>query len=84
MHWIESPHYFQITGQGDFTKINLDPRNNDGGGELDPHGADGNGNPVGECLLVLRPLLRFATEIELTFDFFRSFFPGGIVIAKIK
>jgi hypothetical protein len=47
VHWISTPHYIQITGQGDFTKINLDPNNNDGGGELDPHGADGNGNPVG-------------------------------------
>ncbi|KAJ7792070.1 hypothetical protein B0H14DRAFT_3115270 [Mycena olivaceomarginata] len=34
-----------ITGVGDFTKINI--RGGDSGGELDPHGADSNGNPVG-------------------------------------
>ncbi|SGZ31425.1 BQ5605_C044g12171 [Microbotryum silenes-dioicae] len=37
-HFLETPHYTQITGTGDFTKI---------GGELDPHGATGQGNPVG-------------------------------------
>jgi hypothetical protein len=35
----------QITGFGDLTKINIPA--GDAGGELDPHGADGNGNPVG-------------------------------------
>lgn len=32
-------------GLGDFTKINI--ANGDFGGELDPHGATGDGNPVG-------------------------------------
>lgn len=36
----------QITGTGDFTKINIAA--GDAGGELDPHGATGNGNPIGE------------------------------------
>lgn len=34
-----------LASVGDFTKINIP--NKDAGGELDPHGADGNGNPIG-------------------------------------
>lgn len=34
-----------ITGVGNLTMMNIPP-GNDGGGELDPHGADGNGNHV--------------------------------------
>lgn len=44
-HFVKTPDYVQITGQGDFTKINI--KAHDDGGELDNHGADGNGNPVG-------------------------------------
>ncbi|KAG9016245.1 hypothetical protein FRB90_003637 [Tulasnella sp. 427] len=44
-HWIQTPDYVQITGWGDFTTIGV-PKT-DAGGELDPHGADGNGNPIG-------------------------------------
>ncbi|KAG8909268.1 hypothetical protein FRC01_007035 [Tulasnella sp. 417] len=44
-HWIQTPDYVQITGWGDFTTIGV-PKG-DEGGELDPHGADGNGNPIG-------------------------------------
>jgi hypothetical protein len=32
-------------GWGDFTKINI--ADGDFGGELDPHGATGDGNPIG-------------------------------------
>jgi hypothetical protein len=32
-------------GVGNLTNINIPA--GDGGGELDPHGADGNGNPIG-------------------------------------
>jgi len=45
VHFVKTPQYVQITGQGDFTKINI--RRGDAGGELDNHGADGNGNPIG-------------------------------------
>jgi hypothetical protein len=45
VHFVKTPEYVQITGVGDFTKMNI-PRG-DAGGELDPHGADGNGNPIG-------------------------------------
>ncbi|BGP25763.1 macrofage activating glycoprotein [Rhodotorula toruloides] len=47
-HMLVTPHYTQITGTGDFTKINVQP--GDEGGELDPHGATGNGNPVGSLV----------------------------------
>jgi hypothetical protein len=45
VHFVKTPDYVQVTGVGDFTKINI-PKGDDGG-ELDPHGADGNGNPIG-------------------------------------
>ncbi|KAG8907631.1 hypothetical protein FRB99_003093 [Tulasnella sp. 403] len=44
-HWVQTPDYVQVTGIGDFTKIGIPA--SDSGGELDPHGADGNGNPIG-------------------------------------
>lgn len=44
-HMLVTPHYTQITGTGDFTKLNIQA--GDSGGELDPHGADGTGNPRG-------------------------------------
>ncbi|CAD6915499.1 unnamed protein product [Tilletia controversa] len=45
VHFVKTPTYVQVTGTGDFTKINI--LAGDEGGELDPHGADGNGNPIG-------------------------------------
>jgi len=45
IHFVKTPLYVQVMGLGDFTKINI--ANNDEGGELDPHGATGLGNPVG-------------------------------------
>ncbi|GJE85075.1 hypothetical protein PsYK624_011520 [Phanerochaete sordida] len=44
-HFVQTPDYVQVTGVGDLTKINIPA--GDAGGELDPHGADGNGNPIG-------------------------------------
>ncbi|KAJ7087298.1 hypothetical protein B0H15DRAFT_306905 [Mycena belliarum] len=44
-HWLITPDYVQVTGIGNMTLLNIPAR--DAGGELDPHGADGNGNPVG-------------------------------------
>jgi len=44
-HFIQTPDYVQITGTGNLTRLNVPA--GDAGGELDPHGADGNGNPVG-------------------------------------
>ncbi|KAF9043502.1 hypothetical protein BDZ89DRAFT_943726 [Hymenopellis radicata] len=44
-HFVKTPDFVQITGVGDLTKMNIPA--GDTGGELDPHGADGNGNPIG-------------------------------------
>lgn len=44
-HFIKTPLYVQIQGYFDGTKINI-PYGDDGG-ELDPHGAENLGNPVG-------------------------------------
>ncbi|PVF95533.1 hypothetical protein CPB86DRAFT_787890 [Serendipita vermifera] len=44
-HFVETPDYIQITGTGNFVNINIAP--GDAGGELDPHGPDGLGNPHG-------------------------------------
>ncbi len=49
VHWQNTDRYLQITGTGDFTKLNI-PKG-DQGGELDPHGADGNGNPKGGLVI---------------------------------
>ncbi|GEM07672.1 macrofage activating glycoprotein [Rhodotorula toruloides] len=49
VHYQKTSKYIQITGTGDFTKMNI-PRG-DEGGELDPHGADGSGNPIGAVVL---------------------------------
>ncbi|KJA25451.1 hypothetical protein HYPSUDRAFT_199615 [Hypholoma sublateritium FD-334 SS-4] len=44
-HFVQTPDFVQITGIGRLTMLNIPL--GDSGGELDPHGADGNGNPVG-------------------------------------
>ncbi|RPD52665.1 hypothetical protein L227DRAFT_581972 [Lentinus tigrinus ALCF2SS1-6] len=41
----KTPDYIQVVGYIDQTKINI--AGDDGGGELDPHGADFRGNPLG-------------------------------------
>ncbi|KAJ6514256.1 hypothetical protein C8R47DRAFT_569347 [Mycena vitilis] len=45
LSFLKTDFYVQIFGFGDFTRLNIAP--NDGGGELDPHGATGAGNPEG-------------------------------------
>ncbi|GMK54432.1 hypothetical protein CspeluHIS016_0110180 [Cutaneotrichosporon spelunceum] len=44
-HLVKTPRYWQIHGYGDFTRMNIADK--DQGGELDPHGAKGTGNPIG-------------------------------------
>ncbi|KAJ7038679.1 hypothetical protein C8F04DRAFT_1088304 [Mycena alexandri] len=44
--FLKTDFYVQIMGTGDFTKLNI-AAGGDGGGELDPHGATGAGNPIG-------------------------------------
>lgn len=43
--FLKTPHYVQLSLVGDFTKINVAPK--DEGGELDAHGAFNTQNPVG-------------------------------------
>lgn len=43
--FIKTPLYVQVHGFWDGTKVNI-PQG-DTGGELDPHGAENKGNPVG-------------------------------------
>jgi hypothetical protein len=43
--FLRTPSYVQVSGWWDGTKLNI--ANGDNGGELDPHGATGQGNPVG-------------------------------------
>ncbi|GAA5928634.1 uncharacterized protein JCM15063_003926 [Sporobolomyces koalae] len=45
VQFMRTPHYVQVVGQIDQSKINIDP--SDYGGEMDPHGADQRGNPLG-------------------------------------
>jgi hypothetical protein len=45
VQFMRTPDYVQVVGFIDQTKINL--VSNDTGGELDPHGADMRGNPLG-------------------------------------
>ncbi|KAF8802989.1 hypothetical protein BYT27DRAFT_6747295 [Phlegmacium glaucopus] len=45
LQWIKTSAYIQVTGFINNTGIGLDPT--DQGGELDPHGADLQGNPLG-------------------------------------
>lgn len=45
VHYVSTPHYVQITGRGNFTKINVPV--DDDGGEMDPHSWDARGNPIG-------------------------------------
>lgn len=44
LHFVQTPDFVQVTGVGDLTKLNIP--NGDTGGELDPHGADGNGQSL--------------------------------------
>ncbi|RXW13087.1 hypothetical protein EST38_g12765 [Candolleomyces aberdarensis] len=48
VHFVKTSEYVQITGVGDFTKMNI-PAGDDGG-EMDNRGADGKGNPIGGLL----------------------------------
>ncbi|KAG6807688.1 hypothetical protein H0H92_006695 [Tricholoma furcatifolium] len=43
--FLQTDAYIQVYGYGDFTNLNIPE--GDWGGELDPHGAYGSGNPIG-------------------------------------
>ncbi|GJJ10139.1 hypothetical protein Clacol_004365 [Clathrus columnatus] len=48
IQFMRTPDYLQITGRIDQSLINI--ASNDTGGEEDPHGADGRGNPLGSLV----------------------------------
>jgi hypothetical protein len=78
-HFIQTPDFVQVTGIGDLTKINI-PKG-DGGGELDPHGADGNGNPIGGLVFSsafgqLEQILEWTNFVSDTEFCFRACKPG--------
>ncbi|CCV00023.1 unnamed protein product [Malassezia sympodialis ATCC 42132] len=45
VHFVKTPNYVQVSGMADFSKMFIN--SDGGGGELDPHGEDGMGNPIG-------------------------------------
>jgi len=45
VQFMRTPDYVQVVGKIDQAKINI--QTDDGGGEMDPHGADQRGNPLG-------------------------------------
>ncbi|CEH18535.1 hypothetical protein CBOM_05264 [Ceraceosorus bombacis] len=75
-HFVKTPHYVQVTGNGDFTKIGITP--GDAGGELDPHGAEGTGNPVGGVVYTNNVQTPEWMHFMSATDFcFRACFPGN-------
>lgn len=48
VQFMRTPDYLQLTGKIDQSLINI--ASNDTGGEEDPHGADGRGNPLGSLV----------------------------------
>lgn len=51
-HFIITPRFVQVGGYGDFTSMHV--KAGDAGGELDPHGATGAGNPPGGLVYTRR------------------------------
>ncbi|KAF5346397.1 hypothetical protein D9758_012759 [Tetrapyrgos nigripes] len=79
-HFVKTPDFIQVTGVGDLTKINV-PKG-DAGGELDPHGADGNGNPVGGLVFSdaygeLQQMFEWTNFVSDTEFCFRACKPGS-------
>ncbi|KAG8994252.1 hypothetical protein FRB95_011077 [Tulasnella sp. JGI-2019a] len=48
LQFLRAPAYVQVTGT--IVQSNINEAADDGGGELDPHGADGRGNPLGALI----------------------------------
>ncbi|KAJ7895990.1 hypothetical protein B0H14DRAFT_3853831 [Mycena olivaceomarginata] len=71
-HWLITPDYIQVTGTGNLTLLNVPEHDSGGGGELDPHGADGNGNPVGGIVFSSA----FGGQIEEIFEWTNFMGPG--------
>lgn len=58
-HFVQTPDYVQVTGVGNLTALNIAAVDAGGGGELDPHGADGNGALVSCSVLRVSSNMRF-------------------------
>jgi len=86
-HLLQTKDYLQITGTGDFTKMNI--VKGDEGGELDPHGADGNGNPIGGLVLTSvngykQQLAEWTQFISSSLFCIRACFPGSKAAANCQ
>ncbi|KAF9051451.1 hypothetical protein BJ165DRAFT_888860 [Panaeolus papilionaceus] len=78
-HFVQTPDFVQVTGIGNLTLINIPV--NDAGGELDPHGADGLGNPLGGLVFSsafgrLEQVMEWALFISFDQFCFRACKPG--------
>lgn len=83
-HFVKTPDFVQVTGYGDFTGMHI--QGGDSGGELDPHGATGTGNPPGGLVfsrsvpgkngqwVQLKEWSNFQSATEFSF---RACYPGG-------
>ncbi|KAH9816727.1 hypothetical protein DFH28DRAFT_186992 [Melampsora americana] len=75
VHFVHTPHYVQITGRGNFTKINV--KAGDDGGELDAAGYDARGNPIGGIVFGRNNQFEHWTEFLLPDEFcVRACFKG--------
>jgi hypothetical protein len=72
---MKTPDYVQVTGYINQQFVNMDPT--DSGGELDPHGADGRGNPLGALLFSEAWTGAYVQAIE-----WHNFMGGGVFCLK--
>ncbi|RDB28045.1 hypothetical protein Hypma_002193 [Hypsizygus marmoreus] len=78
-HFVQTPDFVQITGVGNLTFLNIPA--GDTGGELDPHGQDGLGNPIGGLVFSsafgqLQEIFEWTNFISDTQFCFRACKPG--------
>ncbi|KII94427.1 hypothetical protein PLICRDRAFT_36700 [Plicaturopsis crispa FD-325 SS-3] len=79
--FMKTSAYIQITGHFNQSGIGLDP--NDGGGELDPHGADLAGNPLGGLVYStgMPSAKDNSTEVQVTS--WNNFVGSGVFCIKL-
>ncbi|GLB42168.1 putative carbohydrate-binding module family 13 protein [Lyophyllum shimeji] len=78
-HFVQTPDFVQVTGVGNLTFLNVPA--GDAGGELDPHGQDGLGNPIGGLVFSsafgqLQEITEWTNFISDTQFCFRACKPG--------
>jgi len=79
VQFIKTPGYIQLTGLMNQTGIGLNP--SDAGGELDPHGADLDGNPLGG-LVFSNNLPSSTSNAIVQVNNWSNFVGGGIFCIK--